>query len=390
MDFDIDAKSARAGSDCAKWSMYDDDVIPMFVADMDFPSPPAVVEAIQARAAHGFFGYQKGSPELADLVVERVGTRYNWEISADDIEFSPGLIPSLSMIARMIGQPGDQVLLQPPVYFPFIIVTEKAERVANFAQLTQLQVNDSEIQYEIDFDAFEAAITPQTKLFILCNPHNPVGRVYTRAELERMAEICLRHDLIICSDEIHADLILEGEHIPIASIAPEVAARTLTLMAPSKTYNLPGLSCGWVIAPNHDLLEQLKTASVGLIPDVNIMGYTAAIAAYRHGQPWLDETLDYLRGNRDFLCDYVAEHLPGVRVTRPEGTYLAWLDFSGLELDEAPQKMLLREARVALSDGTMFGPGGEQHARLNFACPRQQLTDALDRIRTALAAVQSA
>ena len=220
---------------------------------------------------------------------------------------------------------------------------------------------------------------------LLCNPHNPVGRVFTPAELEKLADICLRHNLIICSDEIHCDLLYPGyRHIPIATLSPEVANRTVTLMAPSKTYNLAGLHCGLVIIKDPGLRKRWRQTSQGIVPGVDIMGHMAALAAYRHGQDWLEQVLAYLEGNRDFLCRYLNDHLPGIRMSRMEATYLAWPDCRDSGISGNPGEFFLKEARVALNDGAEFGKGGEGFVRLNFACPRKTLNEALDRMTAAL------
>ena len=236
-------------------------------------------------------------------------------------------------------------------------------------------------RYVVDADAFEAALTERTRLFLLCNPHNPVGRVFDRGELARMAEICLRHDVTICSDEIHCDLLLDGHrHVPIASLAPEIAARTITLMAPSKTYNVAGLHCSVAIIQNKALREQYQRAQQGLVSSVNIMGFVAALAAYRDGQPWLNACLAYLNANCDYLEDYVAANLPGVTMRRPEGAYLAWLDCRQAGISGDPARFFLKQARVALNEGARFGRGGEGFVRLNFGCPRATLAEALGRM----------
>ena len=236
-------------------------------------------------------------------------------------------------------------------------------------------------------DAFEAAITARTRLFLLCNPHNPVGRVFEPHELARMAEVCLRHDLVICADEIHCDLVYQGHpHRPIASLAPEIAQCTITLMAPSKTYNLAGLKCAFAIIPDTALREQFLAARVDLVTTANILGYTAALAAYRDGQPWLDQMRRYLEGNRDCIRQYVDAHLPGMTMGTPEGTHLAWLDCRQVNMPHNdPYTFFLEHAKVALNDGDTFGPGGKGFVRLNFGCPRATLVQALDRMRQAVA-----
>jgi cystathionine beta-lyase len=239
--------------------------------------------------------------------------------------------------------------------------------------------------YEIDFDQFERSITAKTRLFILCNPHNPVGRVFTRVELKRIAEICLRHGLTICSDEIHCDLVYPGhEHIPIASLAPEIADGTVTLMAPSKTFNVAGLECGYAIIKNPELRRSWQHASHGIVPGVNIMGNVAALAALREGQEWLDQVLIYLQENRDFLAQFLRVAIPGIRMCRMEGTYLAWLDCRETGIRGNLAEFFLQQARVGLNHGPDFGTGGEGFVRLNFACPRFLLKEALERMRDAV------
>jgi cystathionine beta-lyase len=240
-------------------------------------------------------------------------------------------------------------------------------------------------RYEVDFELFERTISDRTCIFMLCNPHNPVGRAFRREELAEMAEVCLRHDILICSDEIHCDLVFEGtEHLPIATLGPEVADQTITLMAPSKTFNVPGLKCSLAIVQNADLRKTLAETHTGLVHGINVMGYTAALAAYRDGQPWLDEVLAYLAANLDLLVEYANTHLPGVSMSRPEATYLAWLSCHEAGIPGNPYEFFLKEARVAMNDGERYGQGGEGFVRLNFGCPRSRLTEALDRMKEAL------
>ena len=243
--------------------------------------------------------------------------------------------------------------------------------------------------YEIDFDRFEGAITERTRLFVLCNPHNPVGRVFRRDELEGMAATCLRRDLVICSDEIHCDLVFPGHrHVPIASLAPEIADRTITLMAPSKTFNVPGLKCSVAIVQNEELRKKLKRTKTGLVHGVNVMGLVAAEAGYRDGGPWLAALLRYLEANRDYLAGYVEANLPGITMSEPEGTYLAWLDCREAGIPGSPHEFFLQKARVAVNDGKVFGRGGEGFVRLNFGCPRAQLTEALEKMKESLLAAR--
>lgn len=378
--YHFDQVIERRGTDSVKWKKYGDDIIPMWVADMDFPSAEPVNQALHQRVDHGIFGYGFASDELRAVIRERLERLYRWRIEDDDLLFSPGLVTGLNVAYQAYADPGDGVLVQPPVYFHFFKDAAFHGRIVNDPPLVE-----RDDTYEIDFDRFEKSITDRTKLFVLCNPHNPVARVYTREELERLADICLRHRLIICSDEIHCDLLYPGyRHIPIAALSPDVAERTVTLMAPSKTYNLAGLQCGFVIMKNRALQETWKRIIFGIVPQVNLMGYVAALAAFKHGQEWLEQVLVYLKDNRDFLSRYIRESLTGVRMFKMEATYLAWLDCRAAGIQGSPADFFLREARVGLNDGTEFGKGGQGFVRLNFACPRKTLREALDRMALAL------
>jgi cystathionine beta-lyase len=374
----------RRATESNKWLKYGPDVLPLWVADMDFASPEPVIDALRARVEHGIYGYPRELPELRPVLVERLARLYGWQVDPEALLFLPGVITGFNLAIHATTAPGDGVLAQTPVYFPFLDAPQNARCLLDQMMLTQRPDG----QYEVDLDRLEAAITPRTHVFVLCNPHNPVGRVFRRDELERMAEVCLQHNLVICSDEIHCDLLLDGHrHLPIAGLDPEVGQRTITLLAPSKTFNIAGLKFSVAIVENAALRQQVRDACQGLVSSVNLLGQVAALAAYQHGEPWLAAVLDYLEANCDFLLDYVANHLPGVRMARPEGTYLGWLDCRGAGLPDTPHKFFLEEARVALNEGATFGRGGEGFARLNFACPRATLEEALDRMRQALQAL---
>lgn len=382
--FDFDHVIDRRESDSAKWHYFGPDVLPMWVADMDFSAPPAVTEALQERVAHGVFGYGSDSKPLRDLLVERMSRLYGWVIAPEDIVFLPGLVCGLNVISSAIGAPGDGVLINTPVYGPFLSAPTNQQRVLHNAPLVYT-VDGQRLSYELDLPATGAAIQPNTRLFLLCNPHNPVGRAYTRGELLALAELCERHDLIICSDEIHCDLLLgDTQHIPIAALDPAIAARTVTLMAPSKTFNVPGLGASFAIAQNKELRQRVEKAASGIVPHVNILGMVAAEAAYRHGHAWLDELRAYLTANRDVAIQYLGEHLPSVRVTAPEATYLLWVDCRELGLPAAPSDFFMKQAKVAINDGKWFGDGGEGFVRINFGCPRSTLLEGLGRIRQAV------
>jgi cystathionine beta-lyase len=381
MKIDFDQVINRIGSDSVKWNAYGPDILPLPVADMDFLSPEPVIQALARRTEHGVFGYAADPTALRAVIVARLERLYGWKVSSEAIVWLPGVITGFNLAMHAFARPGEGTLMQPPVYQPFLSSPRYHGLTRQDAPLTR-QADGS---YTIDFDAFEAAITRQTRIFILCNPHNPVGRVFTQDELRRMAEICLRHDVLICSDEIHCDLIFSGHrHTPIASLSPEVSRRTVTLMAPSKTFNIAGLDCAFAIIEDEALRHQYNSARHGLVGGPNLLGLTAALAAYQDGGEWLDALLVYLEGNRDFLVHTVRSEMPQVQVQAPEGTYLAWLDFRQAGIQGAPSAFLLEHAKVALSDGPSYGTGGEGYARLNFGTPRSILAEALERMRRGL------
>ncbi len=361
-----------------KWGRYGDQVLPMWVADMDFASPQPIIDAVQQRAASGVFGYGLPSVQLAELLCERMDQRYDWQITPEQIVYLPGLVCGLNVVCRAIGEPGDAVLTQTPVYPPFLTAPSNQNRVLETVELIPDLPGD-ELYYEPDYSGLAGAITARTRLFLLCHPHNPVGRVYHSEELMRLAEICLQRDLVICSDEVHCDLLLDDvSHTPLASLDPEIEDQCITLMAPSKTFNLAGLGTSFAIVKNLELRQRLQAAAQGIVPYVNVLGYEAALAAYRDCDDWVQALRAYLRGNRDYALEVLAQ-LPSINCTRPEAGYLLWLDCRQLGIVDI-HRFLIREARVALSDGKEFGPGGEGFMRLNFGCPRQTLDQGLERI----------
>ncbi len=390
MKNDFDQIIPRRNTNSLKWDSYPADVLPLWVADMDFRSPEAVIDALHQAVAHGVFGYPLGihpdpkeQNELRQIIVERMARLYRWEIYPEDILFIPGVVVGFNLVAHALAEEGGEILVQPPVYPPILAAAQNARMRRVEAPLTLKNVGgDSHIlHYEIDFDQFERAISARTKVFILCNPHNPTGRVFNQFELERMAEICLAQKVIICSDEIHNDLIFSpNQHIPIAALDKEIAQNSITLMAPSKTFNIAGLEFSFAIVQNPQLRNQLLKVSEGLVSWINSLAWVAARAAYQEGEEWLRDLLTYLRGNRDFLTDWLAKYLPQIHFTQPEGTYLAWLDMHALELYPNPFEFLLKEARVALNDGRTFGSGGEGFVRLNFGTQRSILQEALERM----------
>jgi cystathionine beta-lyase len=381
MPYDFDCIVNRCGTDSAKWCYYPPDALPLWVADMDFRSPEPVIAALRERVQHGVFGYGQEPPELRSVIVERLERLYGWQVLPDWLVFLPGVVIGFNLTCRAFAAPGDGVLLQTPAYPPILTAPQDAGCTRDETELTL----EADGHYAIDLDLFEHTITDRTRVFILCNPHNPVGRVFTRQELQHMAQMCLRHNVVICSDEIHCDFVYRGaRHIPIATLDPEVASHTITLMAPSKTFNIAGLHFAVGIVPNEDLRKRLCAAKNGLVNEPDILSYTAALAAYRHGQPWLEELMRYLEANRDFAVDYVNARLPGIHASKPEGTYLLWLDCRQAGIRGNPQEFLLERAKVALNDGADYGQGGEGFLRLNFGCPRATLVEALERMKAAL------
>jgi cysteine-S-conjugate beta-lyase len=372
--FDFDLLVDRRGTGSLKWDRYAGrDVLPLWVADMDFAAPPAVVQALQARVAYGVFGYSHAPDELMGAVQDWLLQRYGWRVAAEELVWLPGLVVGLNVACRAVGGEGAEVLTLTPIYPPFLSAPELSGR----GLVTVPMVREAE-RWGIDFEALERALTPASRLLLWCSPHNPTGRVWSREELERLADVCLRHDLVLCSDEIHADLVLEPgcRHLPTATLDPAVARRTITLMAPSKTFNLPGLNCAFAVIPDAALRARFRRVMAGIVPHVNLFGYAAALAAYRDSADWLAALLDYLRGNRD-LVDAAVTTMPGLRTTPVEATYLTWIDARDTGWENPAQ--VFEAGGVGLSDGREFGAPG--FVRLNFGCPRKVLQEALERMQ---------
>jgi cysteine-S-conjugate beta-lyase len=381
MPYNFDQVIPRRESDSIKWNFYDPDVLPLWVADMDFPAPTPVIQALRGRVEHGVFGYTEFDCDLYAAIIERLERLYAWQVEEDQILLFPGVMNAVHLTELAVTQPGEAVLVQTPVY-PYIY---KAPLTTGRIRQTMELTRTADGTYAIDFDAFEAAITPETRLFILCNPHNPVGRVFRRDELERLADICLRHHILICSDEIHCDLLYPGHiHTPIAALSPEIAQSTLTMMAPSKTFNLAGLQCSFAIIQSPELRKQIRAARMGLTGGANLMGQLAARTAYLHGQEWLDELLVYLQANRDFLVESIRHDFSTLHMGQLEGTYLGWIDCRESGIPGNPAEFFLKEARLGFSDGATFGPGGEGFVRFNFGCPRPLIAQALQQMQAAL------
>ncbi len=378
---DFDKIINRQQTDSIKWSRDNNDVLPLWVADMDFAAPPPVIAALRERISHGIFGYSAIQDSTKSAIQSWVKKRHNWDISLDDILIVPGVVHGMNLAAAACTNPGDGLLVQTPAYHPFF---ELAKNCSLNLDLQQLSTK-TDGEFGIDIDQFRSSLNPQTRIFMLCNPQNPTGRVFQKDELLAMSEICIRNNIIICSDEIHSDIVFSGaKHTPTASLADDVAQSTITLLSASKTFNLAGLKSSAVIISNPDLREKFQTKMREFSSDVNLLGEIAMSAAYSHGQDWLRELLVYLEANRDFLAEYVTNNLPGINMHTPEGTYLGWLDCSGTGIDK-PAEYFLANAKVSLNSGDWFGDDYSQYVRINFGCPRETLISALDRIKASLA-----
>lgn len=393
MDFQFDRViDRRAIDNINKWTWYPDDVLPMWLADMDFLTPGQITQAMRAALEHGIFGYELAGKALLETVAARIKKLYIWEVSSEMIIPIPGVGPGMSAVIRMASAPGEGILMQPPVFPPFIQGPSSLGRVLRKAKLKR-RLRDGNLYYEMDFKAFEKAIhtgKTKTKLFLLCNPHNPVGRAYTREELNHIARICLENDLLICSDEIHSEILLDNSrHFPIASIFPEVERRTVTLFGPGKAFNMSGLFCAFAVIPDDTLRKRFEAELGRTVLEINSMGLIAAQAAYSgECDEWLLALRKYLRANRDYALDYIKSELPDVQATSPEATYLLWLNCRALikagKIKGSPYEHLLEKGKLALNDGAEFGPGGKGFVRLNFACPRLTLEEGLLRMKKAL------
>ena len=372
----FDTPVDRRDSDSIKWGKYAGrDILPLWVADMDFAAPPAVLAALHRRIEHGVFGYGGPWPSLTKSVLAHLQGEYGWAIEAEWIVWLPGLVTGLNVACRAVE---GEVVTATPIYPPFLSAPHFSGRKLNRAELTLTDAG-----WQFDLPALEAATTAASKLFLFCHPHNPVGRCWSRPELQAIADYAEHHDLAVCSDEIHCGLVLDPDkrHIPFASLSPAAAQRSITLMAPSKTFNIPGLGCAFAVIPNPALRRKFEHAMHGIVPHVNVLGLAACEAAFRDSGDWHRDLLDYLRGNRDRVAEVIGS-LPGVRMMPVEATYLAWIDVRSLNLDKPAAHF---EAHgLGLSDGADFGAPG--WLRLNFGCPRATLDEALARFSKAVAA----
>ncbi|MFF2886929.1 MalY/PatB family protein [Paenibacillus sp. NPDC057967] len=392
MKYNFDEIIRRTGTNAVKWepeklksltgSEPEEDIIPMWVADMDFRSPQPVVDALLKRAEHGIFGYCMPHDSYYDALKWWLKERHDWEIRKEWVRLMPGIVPSLGFLIRALSEEGDHVIIQQPVYHPFRRMAEKNNRV-----IMNNALRLEEGVYRIDLEDFEQKATnPKTKLFILSNPHNPVGRVWHEDELRALGEICIRHGVIVISDEIHQDFILNGSHTVYARLGEAFANNSVICTAPSKTFNLSGLSTSNIIIPNLEikqkLEDELQKSHIGMI---NLFGIVALTAAYSEGgAEWLEQLIEYLRGNLAYMDSFIRENMPKVKLIQPEATYVAWLDFREVTANHEDLVCKMKESNVLLNEGTMFGDEGAGFMRINFAAPRSVLKTALERIAQVL------
>jgi cystathionine beta-lyase len=385
--YDFDRIIDRTGTESLKWVyprkiLKVEDAIPLWVADMDFEAPPAVVEVLKRRAAHGVFGYPLVPPSFYAAAIDWLKRRHGWEVQKPWMAMTPGIVPALNYIVRAFTKPGDPVIIQTPVYHPFYYAIEN-----NGRRVVRNPLRFDGKRYTMDLDDLRTKIDEPGRLLILCSPHNPVGRVWTREELEALSRVAVERDLLVISDEIHHDLVYRGHrHHVLAALSPELAQQTITCIAPSKTFNIPGLSTAAVVIPNPDLLAKFKDEAERAGFELGqVFGIVGFEAAYAHGGDWLDELLPYLEGNIAFMGEFLAERLPKIRLISPEGTYLALLDCRELGIEPTTlNNFFLKKAHIYFSDGAIFGRELEGFVRINFGCPRSVLREALERIERAV------
>ncbi len=387
MSYKFDAVIDRSNNFAAKWSEMDkkygtNDLLPMWIADMDFKTAPCIIDALRDRLEQGIYGYTTRPASYNESIASWIDRRYGWKINPQWLIFSPGVIPTISILIQEMTKENDKIMIQEPVYSPFNSVVKQNKRELVISPLIKLEDGN----YVMDYEDIESKIK-DVKVFILCNPHNPVGRVWTKEELKKLGDICIRHNVLVISDEIHSDIIFKNhKHIPFGSISEEFAQNSITCMAPTKTFNIAGLQTSQVILPNEEHYQILDNAFIRLdIRRNNAFSLVATEAGYNHGEDWLNEYLKYIEENMDFAINYINENIPSLKVRKPEGTYLLWVDFSETGLsDEEVAKALIDKGKVALNSGESFGTGGKGYQRINLACPRVMVEDGLSRIKKAI------
>ena len=382
MEINFNQVIDRSNTNSIKWDHENQEILPMWVADMDFRAPQPVIDALTERVQHGIYGYSEPNQAYFDAIINWQEKRNDWKIQQDWIAFSPGVVPAVNMIIRTFANPGEKVLVQTPVYYPFF-----AAIANNGCQMETNPMIFEDGKYHMDFEDLERKTAdPNLHILILCSPHNPVGRVWTKEEMTRLGEICLKNEVLVISDEIHSDLILSGnKHTPFASISEAFAMNSITCMAPSKTFNLAGLQTSFLMIPNEKLRSRYLHTVEATSLMTNTFGITALTAAYTKGEAWLEKLLAYLESNLAFLNDFVEKNMPEIKVIQPEGMYLVWMDFRALGLPKDDlEELMLKEAKIWLDEGYIFGTEGEGFERINIACPRSTLEEGLNRILSAV------
>ena len=379
MKYDFDEIVPRRGTNAIKWDMdTDPEVLPMWVADMDFRTAPAIIDALQKRVAHGIFGYTRVPNAYYDAVTSWFSRRHGWDIDREWIIYTSGVVPAVSAVIKALTVPGDKVIVQTPVYNCFFSSIRN-----NGCEIVSNPLRRTADTYEMDFDALErCAADPRAKVMLLCNPHNPAGRVWTPDELTRLGNICLRNGVTVVADEIHCELVYQGfKYTPFASLSDAFLHRSVTCVSPSKAFNIAGLQIANIVAFDNDLRSRIdKAININEVCDVNPFGVAATIAAYNEGEEWLNQLVDYLHGNYEAMAEFCRRELPEFPITRLEGTYLVWMDCSSLGMpSDALEHALLDDARLWLNAGTMYGAEGEGYMRWNIACPRSVMLDGLNR-----------
>ena len=382
MQVNFDKVINRSNTNSIKWNNENQEILPMWVADMDFKAPKTVIEALVKRAEHGIYGYSEPDAAYFEAIINWQAKRNAWKVEQEWIAFSPGVVPAINMIIKTLTNPGEKVLVQTPVYYPFFKAIEN-----NGCKLETNPMIFNDGNYFMDFEDLEKKTSdPDLHLIILCSPHNPVGRVWTREELTRFGEICEKNEVFVITDEIHSDLMLSGnQHTPFASISEEFAQNSITCMAPSKTFNLAGLQTAFLVIPNKKIRNRYLHIVESNSLMTNTFGITALVAAYNTGEEWLEKLIGYLESNLDFLNQFVKENMPQIKVVQPEGLYLVWMDFRALEISkDRLETLMLEEGKIWLDEGYIFGCEGEGFERINIACPRSVLEDGLQRIAVAI------
>ncbi|UCG53902.1 MAG: pyridoxal phosphate-dependent aminotransferase [Dehalococcoidia bacterium] len=387
MEYDFNNIIDRHNTNSIKWDFVEEffevtDILPMWVADMDFRLPKSIIDAVRKVAEHGIYGYTGIPTSYYDVLIKWVKSHHNLDLKKEWITFTPGGVTALHMLVKAFTRPGDQVVVQTPVYYPFFGAIKSGQ-----CELLDNPLKFTGERYFMDLDDLKSKINSRTKMIILCNPHNPIGRVWRKDELKDIGELCLKNGILVVADEIHQDIVFKGfKHTPYASISGTFVDRSITIAGISKTFNLAGLQFSNIIIPNVSLRKRFMKIVEGcgvFLP--NIFSIAATEAAYRFGDPWLEQLLAYLQENLVFLNKFIQENIPGLKIIQPEGTYLVWLDFTGCGIDPAKLKTFLFEkAKVALEAGVKFGPNGEGFARMNIACPRKILAEGLCRIERAV------